>query len=152
MNKTLFAIFATTFLFTGCASVPVANQELTASAKQFKQPEQGKSGLYIYRTGGFGGALKKDIKINGNCIGETASNVFFYEEVSGDQEYTISTESEFSPNDLKLQAKSGENYFIKQYMRPGLVVAGAGLKLVDNAEGQKAIQKLKLAEKGTCSK
>jgi hypothetical protein len=152
MNKTLFAIFTTAFLFTGCASVPVANQELTASAKQFKQPDQGKSGLYIYRTGGLGAALKKDIKINGNCIGETAPNVFFHEEVRGDQEYIISTESEFSPNDLKLQAKSGENYFIKQYMRPGLVVAGAGLKLVDNAEGQKAIQKLKLAEKGACSK
>lgn len=152
MNKTLFAIFTAAFLLTGCASVPIANQELTASAKQFKQAEQGKSGLYIYRTGGFGGALKKDIKINGNCIGETAPNVFFHEEVPGDQEYTISTESEFSPNDLKLQAKSGENYFIKQYMRPGLVVAGAGLKLVDNAEGQKAIQKLNLAEKGKCSK
>ncbi|WP_335954490.1 hypothetical protein [Acinetobacter guillouiae] len=80
MNKTLFAIFATTFLFTGCASVPVANQELTASAKQFKQLDQGKSGLYIYRTGGLGAALKKDIKINGNCIGETAPNVFFHEE------------------------------------------------------------------------
>lgn len=152
MNKTLFAIFTTTFLFTGCASVPVANQELTASAKQFKKPEQGKSGLYIYRTGGLGAALKKNIKINGNCIGETAPNVFYYEEVPGDQEYTISTESEFSSNDLKLQAKSGENYFIKQYLRPGLVVAGAGLKLVDNAEGQKAIKKLNLAEKGTCTK
>lgn len=152
MNKTLLAIFTTVFLFTGCASVPVTNQELSAAAKQFKQPEQGKSGLYIYRTGGLGAALKKDIKINGQCVGETAPNVFFHEEVASDQEYTISTESEFSPNELKLQAKSGENYFIKQYLRPGLVVAGAGLKLVDNTEGQKAIQKLKMAEKGTCSK
>ena len=152
MSKTLLTIFATIFIFTGCASVPVANQERTAAAKQFKQPEQGKSGVYIYRTGGLGTALKKDIKINGNCIGETAPNVFFHEELPSEQEYIISTESEFSPNDIKLYTKSGENYFIKQYIRPGLVVAGAGLKLVNQAEGQKAIQKLKLAEKGKCSK
>ncbi len=37
-------------------------------------------------------------------------------------------------------------------MRPGLVVARVGLELVDNTEGQKAIQKLKMAEKGTCNK
>lgn len=152
MNKTLLAMIATVFLFTGCASVPLAHQELSATSKQFKQPEQGKSGLYIYRAGGLGTAIKKDIKINGRCIGETAPNIFFHEEVASGQEYTISTESEFSPNDLKLQAKSGENYFIKQYIKPGLLVGGAGLKLVDNAQGQKAIQKLKLAEKGKCGK
>ncbi|PTV52125.1 DUF2846 domain-containing protein [Acinetobacter seifertii] len=148
--RKFITIATTTLLFTGCASVPTVNSQLTETVKQFKQPVKDRAGLYIYRTGGLGGAVKKDVKINGNCIGETAPNVFFYEEVIGNQEYTISTESEFSPNELKFFAKGGENYFIKQYLKPGLVVAGANLKIVEDEEGQQAVKKLKQAEKGTC--
>ncbi|MFT4021283.1 MAG: DUF2846 domain-containing protein [Acinetobacter sp.] len=151
MRKIAIIAFST-LLFTGCASVPIANPQLAASLKTFKLPQQDKAGLYIYRAGGIGASIKKDIKINGNCIGETAPNIFFYEEVLGNQEYTISTESEFSPNELKLFVKGGQNYFIKQYIKPGVFVGGANLKVVDNAEGQKVVQKLKLAEKGQCGK
>ena len=150
--KKIATLSIITLLFTGCASVPLANQQIGEAAKQFTPPPADKAGLYIYRTGVMGSSLKKDIKINGNCVGESAPNTFFYQQVPGNQEYTISTESEFSPNDIKLFAKGGNNYFIKQYIKPGLLVGGANLKIVDNVEGQQAIQKLKLAESGKCSK
>ncbi|MBT5469805.1 MAG: DUF2846 domain-containing protein [Nitrospina sp.] len=85
-------------------------------------------------------------------MGETAPDVFFYEAVEGDTSHKVSTESEFSPNDLLIKVKSGMNYFIRQYIKIGLFVGGAGLELVDEEEGKKDVSKLGMATKGTCSK
>jgi len=95
--------------------------------------------------------LKKDIWVDGKCIGETASKVFFYEDLPGDQKHTISTESEFSPNNLTLLLERGKNYFVKQYIKFGVFVGGANVELVDPEEGKKEVSKLGMAKKGTCS-
>ena len=84
-----------------------------------------------------GGGLKKDIWVDDKCIGESAPKVFFYEEVKGNAEHKISTESEFSPNDLFLKTESGKNYFIKQYIKLGVFVGGANLKLMNERMGKK---------------
>lgn len=76
----------------------------------------------------------------------------FYKEVAGNQEHTVSTESEFSPNHLKFKTEAGKKYFVQQYIKPGVFVGGANLKLVDDAQGQKAINEYRLAEAGKCSK
>lgn len=152
MYKKLVIIVFFSTLFSGCASVPMENVEKSDTAKKFNSPPNGNAGLYIYRSGTFGGALKKDIWIDGNCIGETAPNIFFYEVVAAGKEYKVSTESEFSPNDLLVKTEDGKNYFIQQYMKIGVFVGGAGLKLIPEEEGKKAIEKLALAQKGTCSK
>ena len=125
--------------------------ERSSEAKKFAAPTDGNSGLYIYRSGSFGGALKKNITVNGNCVGESAPNVFFYEEVKGNTEHKVSTESEFSPNDLLLKVEAGKNYFIRQFMKLGVFVGGAGLELVSEEEGKKAVSELEMAKKGTCS-
>ena len=152
MKNLLIATAVFAFLLSGCATVPMVGKERADSAKTFDLPSEGNSGLYIYRAGSFGGALKKDVWIDGKCIGETAPNIFFYEEVLGDQEHKVSTESEFSPNDLLLKTDAGKNYFIRQYIRIGVFVGGAGLELVDEEKGKKAVQELEMALKGTCSK
>jgi hypothetical protein len=152
MYKKLVLIVLVSFLFSGCASVPMESMEKSNMAKQFNQPSNGNSGLYIYRSGNFGGALKKDIWVDGKCIGESAPNVFFYEEVKGDIEHKISTESEFSPNDLLVKTDSGKNYFVQQYIKMGVFVGGSNLELVDEEKGKAEVTKLNLANKGTCSK
>lgn len=106
----------------------------------------------MFRDSVVGGALKKDIWVDGECVGESAPNVFFYKEVEGDKEHTLATESEFSPNEIKLFTKAGDNYFVRQYIKMGLFVGGANLQVVDSASGQAALQRLKLAEGGKCSK
>ena len=138
-------------IFVGCASVPLESPENQATAKNFQAPQQGSSGLYIYRNGSFGGALKKDVWVDGNCIGETAPNIFFYQEVTAGKEHTISTESEFSPNNLLVKTESGKNHFIEQYIKMGAFVGGAGLKEVTEDEGKKIVSDLKMAKKGNCS-
>lgn len=151
MTKKILLVVLASSLFAGCASVPMESTEKSDIAKKFNSPSDGNAGLYIYRSGSFGGALKKDIWLNEKCIGESAPNVFFFEEVQGDKEHKISTESEFSPNDLFLETDSGENYFIRQYIKFGVVVGGAGLELVDEEKGKKEIANLNIAKKGTCS-
>lgn len=152
MYKKLLLLVLVSYLSVGCTSVPMESTNITNTAKSFAPPTNGNSALYIYRSGSFGGALKKDIWVDGKCIGESAPNVFFYEEVKGNVEHKISTESEFSPNDLVIKTQSGKNYFIQQYIKMGLFVGGAGVRVVDKIKGRNTVKKLGLAKKGKCSK
>lgn len=137
---------------TGCASVPKANNEQSAQAKLFPAPDEGNAGLYVYRNSFVGKALKKDIFVDGNCLGESADKMFFYTQVPGDKEHTIATESEFSPNKLVLDMKAGVNYFIRQYIKMGVFVGGANLEVVSEDTGKIEVAKLSMAENGQCSK
>ena len=148
-KKYLIVVLVT--MIVGCASVPMANKEVSNKVKQFSKPTEGNAGVYIYRGFGPGTALKKDIWIDEVCIGESAPNIFFYKEVKGGIEHKISTESEFSPNDLFLTTASGENYFINQYIKMGAFVGGANLEVVSEEKGKKAISSLDLAIVGNCS-
>ncbi|MES9992186.1 MAG: DUF2846 domain-containing protein [Candidatus Thiodiazotropha sp.] len=130
----------------------MTGDEASNLAKAFNKPTEGQAGIYVYRKKSIGGgALKKDVWIDGKCIGETAPGIFFYEEVTGDISHTISTESEFSPNDLVLETISGESYFIKQYIKMGVFVGGANLEQVDEETGKADIMELGMATKGQCS-
>ena len=148
---TCAALLFSYLAMTGCASVPMEGMEETLAAKKFNPPAEGKSGLYIYRNSFFNTFLKRDVWVNGKCIGETAPDVFFYEVVEGDTEHKVSTESEFSPNDLLIKVKSGMNYFIRQYIKMGIFVGGAGLELIDEEKGKEEVRELDMATKGTCS-
>jgi len=151
MLKNILLVTIIAFALGGCASVPMKSIKESNQAKQFNPPSNNNSGLYIYRDSFVGQALKKDIWVDGKCIGESAPDTFFYVEVAGDKKHTISTESEFSPNDIVMQTDTGKNYFIRQYIKLGVFVGGAGLERINNEEGMKAVSKLGLAEKGTCS-
>ncbi len=135
----------------GCASVPMESPEADLEAKQFAPPPEGQAGLYVYRDAALGTALKKDLWINGECLGETGYDVYFHTDVPGDADYVLSTESEFSPNDLELSMASGRNYFVEQVLKLGVFVGGARLELVEPEEGQAAIRELTLAAPGHCS-
>jgi len=140
-------------IYTGCASVPMSSIEDSSKAKRFDPPSEGHAGFYIYRKDTVvGAALKKDVWIDGECIGETAKGIFFYEEVEGDKVHKVSTESEFSPNDLIVDTNSGNHYFINQYIKFGAFVGGANLELVSESEGKSEVASLKMAKKGSCGK
>jgi len=110
MFKKIISVVIVAFVMGGCASIPMKSVKASNQAKQFNSPSSGNAGLYIYRDSFVGQALKKDVWVDGKCIGETAADVFFYEEVAGDKTHTISTESEFSPNNLVLDTKKSQNY------------------------------------------
>lgn len=152
MTKKLILISLASLIFSGCASVPMSNKVDSDQAKKFDPPTDGNAGIYLYRDNSFvGGILKKDVWIDNKCIGETAPGIFFYEEVDGDKEHKLSTESEFSPNDLMIYTKSGKNYYIQQYIKIGVFVGGANLEKVDEDEGMEEVSELEMATKGRCS-
>jgi hypothetical protein len=146
-----FLLIATSFLVTGCASVNMAPKEDSSKAKQFAAPAANNAGLYVYRNSAIGGALKKDIWVDGKCLGETAPSVFFYTQVEGGKSLKISTESEFSPNDLLLTVDAGKNYFVRQYIKMGVFVGGAGVELIPEQQGMTDVAALELAQSGHCS-
>jgi hypothetical protein len=139
-------------LLSGCASVPTADVAKTNAVKKFESPKSGNSGIYVYRKDSMvGGALKKDIYIDGKCVGESAPGVFFYSEVKGGQEHTIGTESEFSPNNLTIFTKEGQLYFVEQFIKMGVFVGGADVQSVGEEAGKEEVLKADLAVQGTCS-
>ena len=60
---------------------------------------------------------------------------FFYTPVDGGKTRTVETESEFSPNKLEL-FEAGKNYFIRRFIKVGLMVGGADLEQVTEAQGK----------------
>ncbi|WP_249962098.1 DUF2846 domain-containing protein [Histophilus somni] len=129
---------------TGCARTVMDTPENDALAKQFLLPSKDESGIYIYRDSIFGAALKKNLYIDGKLIGESAPKTYFYKRVIPGN-HRLSTESEFSDNHLDITTDGGKNYFIRQYIKPGVFVGGANLKQVDEDKGKATILKLKRA-------
>ena len=140
-----------TLLFSGCASVQMAPKADSAKAKEFAAPKAGNAGVYLYRNSFVGQALKKDLWIDGKCIGESAPDVFFYTEVEGGKLHKIDTESEFSPNTLEIMLEAGKNYFIRQFIKIGVFVGGAGVEQVPEEQGKADVSKLEMATLGKCS-
>ncbi|WP_413701830.1 DUF2846 domain-containing protein [Psychromonas sp. KJ10-10] len=151
MKNILFiTVIATTFL-VGCSSVPMESAEVANAAKEFNPPSQNTTGIYVYRKDTFVGAtLKKDVWIEKECVGQTAKGVFFYKEVPGNEKLEISTESEFSPNTLTINAKNGELYFVEQFIKMGAFVGGADLELAHPDTGKSEVQRLGMAKGGNC--
>lgn len=145
-----FAITAT-LLISGCASVEMASKAESAKAKEFNSPSQGNAGVYIYRNSFGGKSLKKDIWVDGKCVGESAPDVFFYTEVEGGKSHKVDTESEFSPNTIELMFESGKNYFLRQFIKLGVFVGGAGLEQIPEEQGKIDVAKLEMAKPGKCS-
>jgi hypothetical protein len=139
------AAMISTVLLIGCASVSMAPQEDDAALKKFETPVGDNAGLYIYRNTFGGQALKKTVSLDGVVIGETANKVYFYKEITPGQ-HTLSTESEFSDNSITFQADSGKNYFAEQYIKMGVFVGGAGIKMVDENVGKKEVGECGLAK------
>ena len=149
-NIALLALSA--LVLSGCASVNMVSKEESDVAKQFSAPSAGNSGVYVYRNSFAGKALKKDIWVDGNCLGESASDVFFYTQVEGGKKHRIETESEFSPNALEVFMETGKNYFVRQFIKLGALVGGADLEQIPEEQGKADVAKLSLAQSGTCSK
>jgi hypothetical protein len=149
-NFSLLTI-AAALLISGCASVDMASKAESARAKEFNPPGEGHAGVYLYRDSFVGQALKKDLWIDGKCIGESAPDVFFYTEVEGGKNHRVDTESEFSPNSLEFLFETGKHYFIRQFIKMGLFVGGAGLEQIPEEQGKKDVAKLEMAKPGKCS-
>jgi len=150
----LLILIPLSFILSGCitnriiySTVPTADKHLVQLSNKL---DTGKSGIYVLRPSRQGSLLKKDIWIDEKCVGESAVRVYFYTQVDGNMTHKISTESEFSPNDINLYTVEGKNYYIEQYVRLGLIVGGAELEVMKEAEAKEELKELDLGIPGTC--
>ena len=152
MQSKLLITLAAAVMATGCA-IKMADPQASTQAKQFKAPPPGKAGLYVYRNASLGGgAVKKDIWVDGKCLGGLMTRVFFYTELAANQKHRVDTEAEFSAtNAVELTAKPGQLYFARQTLGVGVLTGRASLELVPEAEGRSEVGFLEMGVNGDCS-
>lgn len=138
------AILSFATVFSGCASVPMASTAQDAAAKKFAAPASDKSGVYIFRDGSIGAALKKLVSIDGHPLFQSANKTYFYTEIVPGK-HTLATESEFGDNTLELVAEGGKLHYVRNYIKMGVFVGGANLETVNEAEGKQGVNDCSLA-------
>lgn len=126
----------------GCASVPMGDPKQDAALKEFSA-KPNVAGIYIYRNESFGAAVRMDIEIDGNPLGQSAANTYFYTEVAPGS-HTVTSKSE-NADSIVVDAVAGKLYYIWQEVKMGLLYARTKLHLVSEDEGKKGVLETKLA-------
>ncbi len=113
------------------------------------QPPVGKALVYVLRPSAMGMLIRMRVKCDGTNIGSTKGGNFLFAMVEPGQ-HTLLTASE---NDemMDITVEAGKIYYVKQQAKMGVVYAETGLKLVDEKEGQKYLQKCRLAKDNVAS-
>ncbi len=141
--KKLVAVAVLALNLVGCATVNMGDAKQDAALKTFTVP-QGKAGVYIYRNETMGAAIKMNVEVDGQPIGQTGANTFLYKEVTpGKHTVTSKTENESS---VEIDAKPGTLLYLWQEVKMGFGSARSKLQIVDQAQGQKGVLETKLAE------
>lgn len=141
--RSLIALVALSLSLGGCASVNMGDAKQDAALKTFAIPKD-KAGVYIYRNESMGAAVKMNVELNGQSIGQTAANTYLYKEVvPGKHTFTSKAENDSS---VEVDAKPGTLLYIWQEVKMGLIGARSKLQLVDQDQGQKGVRETKLAE------
>lgn len=141
--KSLISTVVISLSLVGCASVNMGDAKQDAALKTFVIAKD-KAGVYIYRNESMGAAIKMNVELDGQSIGQTASNTYLYKEVSpGKHTFTSKTENDSS---IEVDAKPGTLLYIWQEVKMGLISARSKLHLVDQAQGQKGVLETRLGE------
>jgi hypothetical protein len=142
MKKIILALLVASSL-VGCASVPMGDPAKDAALKTFAAPAADKAGLYIYRNESMGAAVKMDVSVDGQPIGQTVANSYLYKEVAPGK-HTIASTAE-NTDAIEIEAKPGSLNFIWQEVKMGILYARTKLHSVNDADGKKGVSETKLA-------
>ena len=133
----------TAMLASGCASVQMASDAQDSAAKSF-QVKPGKANIYVFRNENFGAALKMPVALNGRLVGDTAAKTYLLLEVDPGR-HTVVSKTE-NDSTVEVNAVAGQNYFLWQEVKMGLMSARSNLQLVDEATGRAGVNECKLIE------
>lgn len=108
------------------------------------KPPKGKSLVYIVRPSIFGLATEFKVYANGQYMGHTFGKKYLYSVFEpGEQAITNTAENK---DVLVLKTEADKTYFIKQTVKPGLVVARSEFAILNEDEGRKALMKCGLSK------
>ncbi|WP_282341466.1 DUF2846 domain-containing protein [Pseudomonas sp. PS02288] len=126
----------------GCASVPKGDPAQDAALKTF-QVAPDKSAIYVYRNESMGAAVKMDVAIDGQAIGQTAAKTYLFKEVAPGK-HTITSEAENTAT-LEVNTLAGKPTFVWQEVKMGVLSARSKLNLVDAEQGKTGVKESDLA-------
>lgn len=117
-------------LVVGCASGPSYKQ----AADSFPKLPADQGRIYIYRPSSAGFAVQPDVKLNGETIGSsTPDGFFFVDRPAGDYEVSTTTEMKKS---LTFHLDAGQTRYVRLKISLGVFVGHVYPELVDNSEGE----------------
>ncbi len=141
MSRLIVVVFILAALLQGCASAPMASAEKDTAAKSFDVPSN-KSNLYVYRNENFGAALSMDVYINNQLIGQTAAKTYFKLELDPGK-YQVKSKAE-NESILDVILRAGENFYIWQEVKMGIITGRTKLSNVDVNTGKSGVLESKL--------
>lgn len=96
--------------------------------------------IYVYRDSVFGAAITPAVYANGQEVGRSMANSFFYiDRPAGEYKISATTEVERS---LSLALAPGETKYVKVSISMGLFAGRPNFELVNNAAAATALQSL----------
>jgi hypothetical protein len=140
--KKLVSIAVISLVISGCASVPMGDPKQDAALKTFKVAPD-KAGIYIYRNESMGAAVKMDVAVDGQPIGQTAANTYLFKEVAPGK-HTVSSSAE-NTDTLEIDVNQGALAYLWQEVKMGVLYARTKLHLMPAEEGKKGVQATNLA-------
>lgn len=145
MRKLMAAVALTAvLLMSGCASVPMAGKNADAKAKQFAPSQSGTANLYIYRNEIIGSAIKMPVLIDGMDVGDTVAKAYIFKTLSPGS-HTIISKAE-NDSSLTVDMQAGQNYFVWQEVKMGVLYARSKLHLVTEATGEAGVRECDLVK------
>jgi PBP1b-binding outer membrane lipoprotein LpoB len=140
MIRNLMAAIAlmVVLLMSGCASVPMAGKSADAKAKQFVPSQDGTANLYIYRNEIIGSAIKMPVLIDGVEAGDTVAKAYIFKTLPPGS-HTIVSKAE-NDSSLTVDMQAGQNYFVWQEVKMGVLYARSKLHLVTEETGEDGVR------------
>lgn len=141
MQKLLIAA-AIALNLVACSSIPMGDPKQDEALKTFAVPKD-KAGIYIYRNESMGGAVKMDVTVDGQPLGQTLKKTYLYKEVTPGK-HTIASAAE-NTDTLEVDAKQGTLSYVWQEVKMGVMYARSKLHLVSAEDGKKGVLETELA-------
>lgn len=133
MKNQVIALIVASCL-AGCATPPTAG--LAGDLVFEVAPD--KAGVYVFRTGTAGAAIRIGVKLDGAPIGATVAQTHLYREIEPGR-HTLSSAAQNRAT-LQFDAKPGEVIFVRQDFQLGYLQAHTRLRKVPPSEGMTAVR------------
>jgi Mg2+/citrate symporter len=144
-SATLALIVIVTFMFAGCASVPLASKTLDRKAKRFTVPPD-QANIYVTRASIMGHGVLYDVVFDGRMVGSLAYGTFHCIKARPGN-HTLAVRSVESQDIERISTKASKIYYFDVEPGIGFVAPRPKIRAMNATEGQEVVKSLDLAQK-----
>jgi len=130
-------VIAVAVFLTGCAATGPQYAEVEAS---FPTLRPGDARLVVYRSGGLGPVVQPDIKLNGEVVGKSQPEGFFFVDRAAGK-YTVSARTEIETS-LDVDLEDGRTTYVQTGITMGLFVGHPVFGLQSESTAVKHLSRL----------